>query len=83
MATSKCLVTNILPKYLCLTEERTSDLEVSFLGEISLQTLTAKHFQFNSIQVYFYSALHDANHCNAALPKIKVSTLYLLVAYQL
>ncbi len=38
--------------------------------------------QFNSIQVYLYSAFHDANHCKAALQKIKVSTLYLVIAYQ-
>ncbi len=30
--------------------------------------------------VYLYSAFHDANRCKAALQKIKVSTLYLVIA---
>ncbi len=34
---------------------------------------------FNSIQVYLYSAFHYANRCKAALQKIEVSTLYLVV----
>ncbi len=42
--------------------------------------LTRDAFQLNSIQVYLYSAFHDANRCKAALQKIKVSTLYLVIA---
>ncbi len=34
------------------------------------------------IQVYLYSVFHDANRSKAALQKIKVSTLYLVIAYQ-
>ncbi len=37
--------------------------------------------QLNSIQVYLHSAFHDANLCKAALQKMKVSTLYLVIAY--
>ncbi len=33
-----------------------------------------------TIQVYLYSAFHNANHCKAALEKITVSTLYLVIA---
>ncbi len=36
----------------------------------------------HSIQVYLYSAFHDANCCKAALQKMKYSTLYLVIAYQ-
>ncbi len=38
--------------------------------------------QINSIKVLLYSAFHNANIYKAALQKIKVSTLYLVVAYQ-
>ncbi len=37
---------------------------------------------FNSIQVYLFSAFHDTNRCKAALQRIKVSTIYLVVVYQ-
>ncbi len=34
-----------------------------------------------SIQVYLYSAFHEANRCKAALLDITFSTLYLVIAY--
>ncbi len=34
----------------------------------------------NSIHVNLYSASHNKNRCKAALQKIKVSTLYLVIA---
>ena len=37
--------------------------------------------QFNSIQVYLYSAFNDTNHCKATLQKNKFLQ-YLGVAYQ-
>ncbi len=50
-------------------------VKTNFLGKII-------YVQYNSIQVYMYSAFHDANRCKGALQKIKVSTLYLVIAYQ-
>ena len=46
-----------------------------------LISVKTNSIQFNSIQVYLYSAFYDTNHYKATLQKIKFLQ-YLVVAYQ-